>query len=546
MKKCKLLSLLISLFVLSSCQNNEPTVEPTVEPTEEPTTEPTVEPTVEPTEEPTTEPTVEPIDELLLFAREERINNLTQIKEDLLQNIQDDVIKNSINSLYDKCLANINSSTSYDEIYHLFTACLNDIYTLIPLASEDLIYTPLKDFEKVTSLLDEYAFRNHLLGALLSDDNLGYDSINLNTLDKESWEYFFGENGTIRQTAKENYWDVKPFMSNDNFIKGINLALDKSLFTDMEYEGDVEDPKAIIDVSACDYYKYDVELARKYFKVALEEMVEQGIYDISNLSEPINLTIEIAWDTWNSYNSYETYHNNIKTCLESAFNDESVTNGNFSLTVNAWQSEYFGQIYAEKIYVGQFDMSFGTISYSSKLDYYNEYLRLSSTNSISDGFNVNWSIDTSSLDDCIVYEGYKYSYDSLLQRLCNTNMQIDAQMYFKKNKRSTSLVNIVPLYNKEEYDDMINQLKLESALAPNELFFEDYFILLVPVGISSSTDEVNFLSATCNKYNEVSFNFSTIDGGTVSFDYYENLYFIKLSNEYKECTFLKNVIIVEQ
>ena len=124
--------------------------------------------------------------------------------------------------------------------------------------------------------LDEYAFRNHLLGALLSDDNLGYDSINLNTLDKESWEKFFGENGTIRQTAKENYWDVKPFMSNDNFIKGINLALDKSLFTDMEYEGDVENPRHIINISECDYYKYDVELARKYFKVALEEMIEQA------------------------------------------------------------------------------------------------------------------------------------------------------------------------------------------------------------------------------------------------------------------------------
>jgi len=456
------------------------------------------------------------------------------------------VIKNSINSLYDNCLANINSSTSYDEIYDLFTACLNDIYTLIPLASEDLIYTPIKDIEKVTSLLDEYVYRNHLFGAPLADSNSGYAGINLNTLDKESWEKFFGENGTICQTSKENYWDVKPFMSNDNFIKGINLALDKSLFTDMKGESEVENPRPIINISECDYYKYDVELARKHFKVALEEMIEQGIYDVSNLSEPINLTIEMAWDTWNTYNNYETYHNNIKTCLETAFNDESVTNGNFTLTVNEWQSEYFSQIYAEKIYVGQFDMCYGRISLSSNLEYYHEYLSLSSTKELSNGLNVNWSIDTSSLDDCIVYEEYKYSYDSLLQRLCNTNMQIDAQMYFKKNKRSTTLYNITPLYSKQEYDDMIEKLKLESALAPNELFFEDYFILLVPVGVSSSTDEVNFLSATCNKYNEVSFNFSTIEDGAFIADYLENLYFIKVSNEYKECTFLKNVIIVEQ
>lgn len=538
MKKCKLLSLLISLFVLSSCQNNEPTDSLITQPTLD-SQIPSIENTTESIED-------IKINESLQFYKDELIKDLKSIEDSVLSNINDEDIYISTFSLIADCVEMVKSCNSFVETHEFYDYYLSNVYKLIPEATEDLIYKPIKDIEKVTSLLDEYAFRNHLLGALLSDDNLGYDSINLNTLDKESWEYFFGENGTIRQTAKENYWDVKPFMSNDNFIKGINLALDKSLFTDMEYEGDVENPKAIIDVSACDYYKYDVELARKYFKVALEEMIEQGIYDVSNLSEPINLTIEIAWNPWDSYNSYETYHNNIKTCLETVFNDESVTNGNFTLTVNAWQSEYFGQIYAEKIYVGQFDMSFGTISYSSKLDYYNEYLRLSSTNSISDGFNVNWSIDTSSLDDCIVYEGYKYSYDSLLQRLCNTNMQIDAQMYFKKNKRSTSLFDITPLYSKEEYDDMINQLKLESALAPNELFFQDYFILLVPVGISSSTDEVNFLSATCNKYNEVSFNFSIIEEGTLLFDYYENLYFIKLSNEYKECTFLKNVIIVEQ
>lgn len=538
MKKCKLLSLLISLFVLASCQNNEPTDSLTNQPTQD-SQIPSIENTTESIED-------IKINESLQFYKDELIKDLNSIKESVLSNINDEDIYVSTFSLIADCVEMVKSCNSFVETREFYDYYLSNVYKLIPEATEDLIYKPIKDIEKVTSLLDEYAFRNHLLGALLSDDNLGYDSINLNTLDKESWEYFFGENGIIRQTAKENYWDVKPFMSNDNFIKGINLALDKSLFTDMEYEGDVENPKAIIDVSACDYYKYDVELARKYFKVALEEMVEQGIYDVSNLSEPINLTIEIAWNPWGSYNSYETYHYNIKTCLETVFNDESVTNGNFSLTVNAWQSEYFGQIYAEKIYVGQFDMSFGTISYSSKLDYYNEYLRLSSTNSISDGFNVNWSIDTSSLDDCIVYEGYKYSYDSLLQRLCNTNMQIDAQMYFKKNKRSTSLFDITPLYSKQEYDDMIEKLKLESALAPNELFFEDYFVLLVPVGISSSTDEVNFLSATCNKYNEVSFNFSIIEEGTLLFDYYENLYFIKVSNEYKECTFLKNVIIVEQ
>ena len=356
------------------------------------------------------------------FYQIEKISDLSHMKTLILDNITDGTLKDSITNLFDNCETSINESNSVSEISELYKTCLTDVYNLIPTYDNTNESVQLNDEEKqkILRLLDEYAFRNHLLGAPLSDDNWGYDGINLNTLDKESWEYFFGENGTIRQTAKENYWDVKPFMSNDNFIKGINLALDKSLFTDMKDESDVENPNAIIDISACDYYKYNVELAKSYFKVALEEMVEQGIYDVSTLCEPINLTIEMAWHPWSSYNNYETYHNNIKTCLESVFNDVTVTNGNFTLTVNVWHSEYFGQLYTDKIYVGQFDMSFGAISYSSKLDYYNEYLRLSSTNSISNGFNVNWSLDTSSLDDCIVYNGFKYSYDDILGLLTKT------------------------------------------------------------------------------------------------------------------------------
>ena len=172
------------------------------------------------------------------------------------------------------------------------------------------------------------------------------------------------------------------------------------------------------------YYQLLVSENKLYNLTAITEETQvylKHFYDSLTISKTINLTNEMAWNPWDSYNNYETYHNNIKTCLETAFNDESVTNGNFSLTVNAWQSEYFGQIYAEKIYVGQFDMSFGTISYSSKLDYYNEYLRLSSTNNISDGFNVNWSIDTSSLDDCIVYEGYKYLAARFPERIVMIN-----------------------------------------------------------------------------------------------------------------------------
>ena len=359
------------------------------------------------------------VNENVIFYQATKASDLAHMRTLILDNITDETLKDSITNLFDNCETSINESNSVSETSELYKTCLTDVYNLIPTYDFTNESAELNDEEKqkILKLLDEYIFRNHLFGAPLADSGWGYAGINLNTLDKETWEKFFGENGTICQTEKESYWNVKPFMSNDNFIKGINLALDKSLFTEMTPSGSAENEKPIIDISECDYYKYDVELARKYFKVALEEMVEQGIYDVSNLNEPINLTIEMAWDTWNSYNNYETYHNNIKTCLESVFNDESVTNGNFTLTVNVWQSEYFSQIYAGKIYVGQFDMCYGRISLSSELEHYYAYLSLSPAEEFSHRLNVNWSIDTSSLVDCIVYNGFKYSYDDLLIKL---------------------------------------------------------------------------------------------------------------------------------
>ena len=365
---------------------------------------------------------VEPpqVSEDVAFYQDVKVNDLSSMKQLILDNINDVSLKENITNMFGECEHSIKYSTSISSITQIYDKCISDIYNLIPTADNDSEVISLNDAEKenIMLLLDEYVFRNSLMGAPLANSDWGYESITLNTLNNKTWEYFFGENGTICQTTKENYWDVKPFMSNDNFIKGINLALDKSLFLDITPNGSSENINKIIDVTKYDYYKFDIDLARKYFKVALEEMVEQGIYDVSNLSEPINLTIEIAWDPWSSYKILEEVHNNVKACLESAFNVESVTNGNFTLTVDAWHSDNYGQIFSKKIYKGQYDASFGQISGTS-IDNktYRCYRLLSSNSYISKGFNVNWSLDTSSYDDCIVYNGYKYSYDSLLNLL---------------------------------------------------------------------------------------------------------------------------------
>ena len=147
-------------------------------------------------------------------------------------------------------------------------------------------------------------------------------------------------------------------------------------------------------------------------------MIETGVYTISDKS--IKLTIEICYTDWTKSNNLEAIHNIIKQCIEDAFNVEDVTNGNFTLEITSWVGETFTSVFNEKLNCGKFDIGFGTISRSSGFDHpYKIYNLRSSTVDICDGgLAVNWSIDTKYLeDDCIVYDGYKYSYDALLLAL---------------------------------------------------------------------------------------------------------------------------------
>ena len=74
---------------------------------------------------------------------------------------------------------------------------------------------------------------------------------------------------------------------------------------------------------------------------------------------------------------------------------------------------------SEKLYNGKFDISFDKISGSTvDLNPYIEYLLRSSNSDLSNDLTVNWSHNTGTTDnDCIIYNGFKYSYDEVLLAL---------------------------------------------------------------------------------------------------------------------------------
>ena len=63
----------------------------------------------------------------------------------------------------------------------------------------------------------------------LGDSNF---KLNVNACDAETWEYLFGENGVVTQTAKSNYWTVKPALGNAHFRKAISLSINRAQFAD--------------------------------------------------------------------------------------------------------------------------------------------------------------------------------------------------------------------------------------------------------------------------------------------------------------------------
>lgn len=298
----------------------------------------------------------------------------------------------------------------------------------------------------------EYAFNQFKNGKLdwaevpkdkvkdyLSDDRLvlvSGDSVaklNMNTCTSDRWQELFGENGSICQTPLNQYWEVEPAMSNDNFLNGLSYALDRenlakannatptSNFFPSAFMGDPESGTsynmtgehiaAVKSIQEDTKYGFSMQKAQNSFLVASQELIAQGAYKAGDIIE-----IEIAWQT-NDQTS--KLFNPIKAMLEEAFN----TNENpLKLNVASWVGQEWSDVYYEKMMRGQFDIGFGSISGGA----YHYYERLECLRSDNDrGFTINWGADTSIADGTITYDKKKWSYDALLEALergvCTSN-----------------------------------------------------------------------------------------------------------------------------
>lgn len=283
--------------------------------------------------------------------------------------------------------------------------------------------------------LDEY--RNDPRARKTTGDSVF--KLNMNALNEEDWEKLFGENGIVAQTPKDEYWEVEPALSNAHFRKALMYSIDRQTFANargsiasvdyfssdylwnpvegLSYDNSDEHQRVIAPLlEETDGYGYSLELAREYFRVALSELEAEGAYTPGTADNPTVITLEIAW----MYPQHEeNYHNEVKSYMEAAFNDVSVSGGKYQLNVEFWVGNDWSDVYYNKMMVGQFDLGFGSISGNTlnPLDFMSV---LSADQNLSNGFTLSWGADTNEADSYpIVYDGLRFSYDAFY-RAANT------------------------------------------------------------------------------------------------------------------------------
>lgn len=257
---------------------------------------------------------------------------------------------------------------------------------------------------------------------LILPASIGSVSLNVNSCTAQEWESLFGENGTIVQTPKDQYWNVKPIMSNGAFLDGVSFSIDRVGFANSlngvpsyepyapasiypyPNEGDYAlrsaHKEAIAPfVEGTDGYGYSLEKAKSRFLKASQELIQNGSYHKGD-----TVQIEVAW----MYEEeIERMHEPLANMIEEAFN---TSENPLRIELVPWVGKSWAEVYLQKGLIGQFDFCFGKLSGSTWKSANPFYLARSDNRS---GFTLSWGQDTGSIENYIEFDGKRWSFNAL-------------------------------------------------------------------------------------------------------------------------------------
>ena len=259
--------------------------------------------------------------------------------------------------------------------------------------------------------------------------------LNVNSCTQEEWNRQFGPEGKIN---KGSNWNVKAWMSNDNFLNGLFQSINRKEFANkrgvqpsINYFSDayLSDPEngvsyndtqahkdavsayQVYDSNGESTYGYSYDRAVSSFRAAVRELVadpNSGI-DYGTKSNPTEMKIHIRW----MYQTdEEEYGNAIAKYFTDAFNDSRVCDNKIKLVVEQAAVDNWQDVYNVWMMQGQFDLAFGAIS-GNTYNPLNFLEVLKSDNS--SGFTLNWGTNTSKVTAAkpLIYNNKIWSFDAL-------------------------------------------------------------------------------------------------------------------------------------
>lgn len=277
--------------------------------------------------------------------------------------------------------------------------------------------------------------------------------LNVNATTEELWEELFGVDGTVAKTAKENYWTVKPIMSNTHFLDGLYYSINRSEFADSKnmtpsqnylskayyfsdddggqhyyYESKVHE-EALKDRYP-DTYGYNLDASRIMFKLAIQEEVAAGHYAYGTESNPTVITISAKWM---SQSTLTSWGQPITKYMMDAFNS---VDPRIQLNIENSVAGSDSDAMYDALEYGQFDLGMGAITgmQAWPLDFFQV---LCSDNR--SGFCLNWGPDTSINDGKIYYDGKMWSFNALWEAGTSGVCAVDGEVGFEYATNSSTI-----------------------------------------------------------------------------------------------------------
>ena len=238
------------------------------------------------------------------------------------------------------------------------------------------------------------------------------------------------------KNGRKSDWEVKPWMSNNNFLNGLFYSINRKQFAEnrgtnpsINYFADsyLSDPENGISYNESQAHKdavaayeirnskgqseygYSKDRAIASFKSAVNELVAAGKIEKGTKTKPFEMKIKIWW-------MYPTdlaeYGDEIKGYFTECFNNDAVSGGTVKLVVEQEAPKNWMDVYEQHLMTGEFDLGFGAIS-GNTYNPLNFLEVLKSDNS--SGFTLNWGTNTAEVDAVkpLIYDKKIWSFDAL-------------------------------------------------------------------------------------------------------------------------------------